>query len=321
MHTIASLFLFVLTAGYADAQVVPAPRPLLATAQPPDALPAQSIGPNDLISVQVSDCPELSRSFRVSSDGKLALPLLENRIAAEGLMPVQLEEVLVRELKSAGILVSPIVSVSVSEYRSRPVSVVGAVHHPLTFQAMSDSTLIDAIAKAEGVSENAGSFIVVTRRIVSEGGAPEPKVSYVPLRGLMDASDPGLNLKLVGGEEIRVQEAGKVFVTGNVNKPGVYAMQDNADTTVLKALALSEGLKSFSSSLAYIYRWDPTTSKRTELPVELSQIMTRKSPDIELLTDDILYVPENKGRKLTMGALDRLAGFGSSTASGLLIFK
>src|SRR5579871_2607597 len=128
MNIITSLLL-VIAAGYADAQTVHAPRPASISGSPSDALPAQSIGPNDLISIQVSDCPELSRSFRVSSDGKLALPLLENRIAAAGLMPAELEELLATELKSAGILVVPVVSVSVSEYRSRPVSVVGAVHH------------------------------------------------------------------------------------------------------------------------------------------------------------------------------------------------
>lgn len=275
-------------------------------------MPAQSIGPNDLVSILVSDCPELNRSFRVSADGKLALPLLGHRITVAGLMPVELEERIADELKSAGLLVAPVVSVSIAEYRSRPVSVVGAVHHPLTFQAMSDSTLIDAIAKAEGVNAEAGSFILITRK--------DGSIQRIPLKSLMDGSDPALNLKLAGGEEIRVQEAGKIFVTGNVIKPGVFAMQDNADTTVLKALALSEGLKSYSSKVAYIYRRDPATSKRNEIPVDLDQIMTRKSPDIEIYADDILYIPENKGRKMTMSALEKLAGFGSATASGVLIW-
>jgi polysaccharide export outer membrane protein len=309
MNIIASLLLAV-TVGYAEVPIVPRPAP--AYSQPPDALPAQTIGPNDLISIQVSDCPELSRTFRVSSDGKLVLPLLDHRIVASGLMPAELEERLTEELKSAGLLVAPVVSVSVAEYRSRPVSVVGAVHHPLTFQAMSDSTLIDALAKAEGVNPDAGSFILVTRK--------DGAIQRIPLKSLMDGSDPGLNLKLVGGEEIRVQEAGKIFVTGNVIKPGVFAMQDNADTTVLKALALSEGLKAYSTKLAYIYRRDPATNKRNEIPVDLDQIMARKSPDVEIYADDILYVPENKSRKMTMNALERLAGFGSTTASGVLIW-
>lgn len=320
MNVIASLFL-VVAGSYANAQTMPVYHPAVPAPQPFEALPAQRIGPNDLISIQVSDCPELSRAFRVSSDGTLALPLLEHRIAAAGLLPVELEGNLVKELKSAGILIAPVVSASVSEYRSRPVSVVGAVHHPLTFQAMSDSTLIDAIAKAEGVNADAGPFILVTRRHGAGSTPAEDDVQRIPLKRLMDATDPSLNLKLAGGEEIRVQEAGKVFVTGNVIKPGVFAMQDDADTTVLKALALSQGLKSYSSKLAYIYRRDPATNTRTEISVELEQIMARKSPDIEIAPDDILYIPENKGRKLTMGALERLAGFGTSTASGMLIWK
>jgi polysaccharide export outer membrane protein len=319
MNVIASLLLVVAAAGYAGAQTAQVRSPMTSP-QMLEALPAQRIGPNDLISIQVSDCPELSRSFRVSSDGTLALPLLDHRVTAAGLMPVELEGQLAKELKAAGILVAPVVSASVSEYRSRPVSVVGAVHHPLTFQAMSDSSLIDAIAKAEGVNADAGSFILVTRRGIDSKTAGE-EVQRIPLKRLMDASDPSLNLKLVGGEEIRVQEAGKVFVTGNVIKPGVYAMQDNADTTVLKALALSEGLKAYSSKLAYIYRRDPGTNTRTEISVELDQIMARKSPDVEISADDILYIPENKGRKMTLGALERLAGFGTSTASGMLIWK
>lgn len=319
MNVISSLILVAMTAGQATAQTGPV-HSLPAVAPPQlEALPAQRIGPNDLISIQVSDCPELSRSFRVSSDGTLALPLLEHRIRAAGLMPVELETQLAKELKAAEILVAPVVSASVSEYRSRPVSVVGAVHHPLTFQAMSDSTLIDAIARAEGVNADAGSYILVTHR--NGDGPTEGEVRRIPLKKLMEATDPSLNLKLVGGEEIRVQEAGKIFVTGNVIKPGVYNMQDNADTTLLKALALSEGLKSYSSKLAYVYRRDPATNTRLEMAVELDQIMTRKAPDIEIFADDILYIPENKGRKMTMGALERLAGFGTSTASGMLIWK
>lgn len=317
-NAIVFLALLIVPMAYVNGQTVHAPVPNYAQAA--DALPAQRIGPNDLISIQVSDCPELSRSFRVSSDGKLPLPLLDHRIAAAGLMPMELEEKLASELKSAGILVSPVISVSVSEYRSRPVSVVGAVHHPLTFQAMSDSTLIDAIARAEGVSADAGSFILVTRPGSVSNGNAQREVQRIPLKKLMDATDSSLNLRLIGGEEIRVQEAGKIFVTGNVTKPGVYAMQDNADTTLLKALALSEGLKPYSSKLAYIYRRDPATSARSEISVELEQVMTRKSPDIEIFPDDILYIPENRGRKLTMNALEKLAGFSTSTASGMLIW-
>jgi len=49
-----------------------------------------------------------------------------------------------------------------------------------------------------------------------------------------DASDPAANIKLTGGEEeIRVPEQKKVFVVGNVKKPGAFAVEDGI-STVLK---------------------------------------------------------------------------------------
>ena len=54
-------------------------------------LPAQKIGPRDLVNIQVYDSPELTRSVRVGADGFIRLPMLKQRIQAEGLMPVELE--------------------------------------------------------------------------------------------------------------------------------------------------------------------------------------------------------------------------------------
>ena len=83
------------------------PRTSVSPTPSADALPAQTIGPDDLIAIMVSDCPELSRCFRVSSDGTLALPLLGHRIPASGLMPVQLEDELAKEFTDGQILVQP----------------------------------------------------------------------------------------------------------------------------------------------------------------------------------------------------------------------
>jgi polysaccharide export outer membrane protein len=209
----------------------------------------------------------------------------------------------------------------VADYRSRPISVVGAVHHPLTFQAMPDTTLLDAIAKAEGTTADAGAEILVTRKEHQPDGAVVDRVQRVALKGLIDSADPALNIQLKGGEQIRVLEGGKLFITGNVKKPGVFGLQDNSETTVLKALAFSEGLLPYSSKLAYIYRHEAGSTKRTEIPIELHEIVQRKSPDVTVYPDDILYVPENKGRRLTGEALDRITGFGSTTASGVLIWR
>src|SRR5579862_4514171 len=74
-------------------------------------LPAQKIGPRDLIAIQVYDSPELTRSVRVGADGLIRLPMLRQRIKAEGLMPGDLETVLCQALEEEGIIVDPLVTV------------------------------------------------------------------------------------------------------------------------------------------------------------------------------------------------------------------
>ena len=54
-------------------------------------LPAQKIGPRDLIAIQVYDSPELTRTVRIGADGFVRLPMLKQKIKAEGLMPTDLE--------------------------------------------------------------------------------------------------------------------------------------------------------------------------------------------------------------------------------------
>ena len=68
-------------------------------------LPSQPVGPNDLIEVSVYDAPELSRTIRIAADGYLALPMLKQRIKADGLYPADLEAAISAALSEEEILV------------------------------------------------------------------------------------------------------------------------------------------------------------------------------------------------------------------------
>src|SRR5579871_874364 len=137
-------------------------------------LPAQKLGVDDLIAVSVYDAPELTRTVRVESDGTIHLPLLKNGVAAAGMLPGPLEMSIVEALKSEQILIDPVVKVTVVEYHSRPISVMGAVKKPLTFQAIGTVTLLDALARAEGLTNEAGTEILLTRPDPSSEPAREP---------------------------------------------------------------------------------------------------------------------------------------------------
>jgi len=283
-------------------------------------LPSQPIGVDDLLGISVYGAPELTRTVRVSPAGDIRLPMLKQRIPVKGSVPSEVEERIVKALSDEQLFVDPVVTVHIAEYKSRPISVAGAVKRPLTFQAFSTVTLLDAITRAEGLSADAGSEILVSRPTRLDDGTTKTLTQRIPVKGLIDAADPDLNLKLVGGEEIRVPDVGKVFVVGNVKKPGAFKVEDVGDTTVMKLLAQAEGLMPYAQKIAYIYRKEATGSKN-EIPIELDEIMKRKAPDVALMANDILYIPDNTSRRKTMTALDRMATFGAGTVSGLLIWR
>lgn len=277
----------------------------------------EPVGAGDLIYISVTGSPELSRSARVTVDGKLILPLVREGVPVAGLTPAKIADAVAAELVKEKLLVEPIVSAAVLEYRSRRVSVVGAVRMPANFQAVGEMRLLDAIARAQGFAPDAGPEVIVSFPN-GEGGEKSPL--HIPLRALVAAKDPSLNIVLQGGEEIRVPEAPKLFVVGNVKMPGSYPLADPEGSTILKALALSQGSLPFTAKRVYIYRLVAATGKRDEIPVELRQILHRKSPDVALQANDILYIPDNPKMRLSAATLDRMAGFGSSVGSGLVIW-
>jgi polysaccharide export outer membrane protein len=283
-------------------------------------LPIEKLGVDDLVGISVYDAPELTRTVRVDTNGDIRLPMLPQPVRAAGLYPDGLEKAITTALTADNVLVDPIVTVTVVEYQSRPITVVGAVKTPLTFQATGTVTLLDAISRAGGFSENAGSQVLVSRESTGADTNSTALVQRVPVEGLLNGTDPSLNLILHGGEEIRVPEAGRVFVLGDVKKPGAYYLTDGSESSVLKALALSEGLGSFSAQTAYIYRREGGTGNRTEIPISLKKIMERKSPDVALQADDIFYIPDAKGTRAGLKVLEESVGVGAVLGSALIYY-
>ena len=326
MKQIAFLLFTIVTARAQTTGPTDAPINSKAVALPRSAadLPTQRVGPDDLLSVSVADCPELTRNFRVLGDGSLALPLLKERIPANNKLPEDIEVEISDALVKEQLLVQPVVSVSVAEYRSLPVSVLGAVRRPITFQAAGEVTLLDALTRADGLSDGAGPEILVSRPGVSQPGTAGLQegalIQRISVKQLIDEADPALNIRLHGGEEIRVPQAGRVYVIGNVKKTGAFPVGDGNDTTVLKMIALTEGLLPYTNKDAFIYRREAGKDDRSEIPVQLTRIMEHKAPDIPLQPNDILYIPDSRGKRLSAETLRTLTGFGVSAATGILIW-
>lgn len=281
-------------------------------------LPVSRIGDNDLLGVTVYDAPPLTGPVRVSQEGDIRLPMVGQPIHAAGLYPLDLETEIAATLIKDHLLVNPIVTVTIIEYDSRPITVVGAVKSPVTFQAMGNVTLLDAISRAQGLTDYAGSEILISSQTPGPDGKETTLTRRVPVRGLLDNADPALNVQLHGGELVRVPEAGRVFVVGDVKKPGSYFITGGSQSSIMKALALSEGLGDHAGHTAYIYRQEGGAAGRNELLVPLKKILDRKSPDVALDANDILYIPDSSGRRISAKVLETMVGAGSIVGSAAL---
>jgi polysaccharide export outer membrane protein len=121
------------------------------------------IGSGDVLSIQVFDVAELSRDVRVSEQGTIALPLLPSRLHAAGLTERQLEQKLEEVLSSSGLVSHPQISITVKERRSNPITVIGAVAHPMVYQAVRAVTLLEVLSEAGGIASDAGNTVLITR--------------------------------------------------------------------------------------------------------------------------------------------------------------
>jgi polysaccharide export outer membrane protein len=282
-------------------------------------LPLEKIGPDDLIGITVYDAPELTRTVRVDADGDIRLPMVKQHIKVAGLSPAELEKAIATVLIQENVLVDPIVTVSVVEYRSRSITVAGAVRTPVTFQTTGTVTLLEAITRAGGLTDNAGSEILVSHPPSISDDKSITLTERIPARALLRADDPASNYLLKAGDTVRIPEAGRFFVVGNVKHPGMFSITDGSESSILKALAFSDGLDTYTGRIAYIYRLDGS-GRKIEIPIEVKKILARKSPDVPLYANDMLYVPNSAGLRVSAKALEIALGTGLGVATLLLLY-
>lgn len=139
----------------------------------------------------------------------------------------------------------------------------------------------------------------------------------INLRKLLNSRDPRFNVPVYAGDIVKVTRAGIVYVVGAVKKPGGFTVKGNEQMSLLKAIALAEGLSSTSSKgHTRIIRTDEGSGKRSEIPVQLGKILDGKAPDMNLQAADIVFVPSSTGKTVLFRSTDAVV----NTATGLAIF-
>ena len=224
----------------------------LVVARPP-ASDAQSrtdyrIGPRDLLAIQVFGDASISGNYRVEADGGFAFPLI-GRVLAGGRTILEIESAIKKQL-GEGFYNDPQVSVTIQEFGSQKLFVMGEVKTPGGYTLSGDTTVLAALALAGGTLPSAGDTLIVLRprsgaSDASAPAAPDASDSQVLVRVSLTELQTGTggalqNVHLQHGDTIYVPKVEMVFVTGQVRNSGSFPYQKGL--TVLQAIALAGGL-------------------------------------------------------------------------------
>jgi len=191
---------------------------------------------------------------------------------------------------------------------------------PQIYPVFARTTLLDVLSQAQGLSDDASNVAVVSRGEIGAGATtPAERVQTVNLKRLLESGDPAYNIDIYPGDRVTVPHAGVVYVVGAVHKPGGFVIRapDNG-MTVIQAIAMAEDAKSTAiRSKAMIIRADSSQPDgHRRVPLDLDSILAGKQPDMLLLADDILFVPDSAAKR----AFQRSMEAAVQVATGLAIY-
>ncbi|HMD87477.1 MAG TPA: polysaccharide biosynthesis/export family protein [Terriglobia bacterium] len=297
-----------------------------------------TVSPEDLLDVSVMDVPEVTRTYRVSSNGFLSLPLLPEPIPAAGESLDQLGHLIATKFHDAGMINNAQVTVTLRETRLHTVLVSGEVKRPQSYPIFGPTRLLDVLIQAGGLAETAGNNVIITRGDIgaraeleesarsSAVNTPAPGQSFtLNIRKLVTTGDDKTNVLLYPGDRVTVQRAPLIYVMGAVARPGGYVLNEaNQQVTVLKALAMAGDLTNVAKkSHITLLRRDPAGpgQQRDEIPCNYNAMMKGQVADVRLQAEDILYVPESASLKAWRTTVNSAVSVASSGATGLMIYR
>jgi polysaccharide export outer membrane protein len=264
------------------------------------------IGPGDQLHILVLDTPELEQHPRVTDAGQIPVVGIGN-VSVGGLTPEQAAVKIQDALISAHYMNHPAVTVTVDQYATQTISVLGQVKLPGVFPITAPRSVLDAIALGGGLTDLADRHITIQRRDRSI-----PPVTY----NLSNNADVALKDQVVvyPGDIVLVPHAGIAYVLGDVNRPGGIVMQNNhSQLTAIQAISLAGGTQTSAvPSHAKLLRRTPDGGYQ-EIAMNFSRIQKGKDPDVLLQPDDAIYIPFSYLRNIGANASGIIAATASAS--------
>jgi polysaccharide biosynthesis/export protein len=307
MHLFIVLFLLSLRIPgqtLSQPSATPGPAVLLQSSAASGEIEDHRLTTDDIVDVAVFEVPDLSGTFRVSASGFLTLPWV-GPVKVAGLNTNEVARSIEDSLRQKSVK-EPHVTVSIKEYMTSSISVMGAVKLPGVQPIKKTKPLMDVVAAAGGLMDAGGSLQVIRGE----------QVIPISVEDLFQNGKTELNIPIYGGDVVNVLPAMSVFIVGEVMKPGEYPLKFGKGLTVRQAIAIGGGFtKQPKKRDSKIIRYH-ADGKKEEIPLNLERIMEASHEDLALLPNDILFVPSSKAKSAAMRSLD----VAISVASARLIY-
>ncbi|HEX5030725.1 MAG TPA: polysaccharide biosynthesis/export family protein [Candidatus Eisenbacteria bacterium] len=260
---------------------------------PPPGDRNYKIGVGDLLKIEVVGRPDLSGQMEVGIDGRITLPVV-GAVKAADRTTAELSNDLSRRI-SLVQRVAPEVIVSVLEYRSRKVFVLGSVLIPGTYSiGASTMSVWDAIAEAGGPTEDANLSAVEVIPGDASGGSQVRTVDVAAAirDGKLDDLEP-----VRPGDTVRVPRGGGsaagvgniVYIFGAVGAQGPHPFDPGMG--LVQALIRSTPTADANFSKIEIVRNSGPRIMRMQ--IDLKQYLGHASltGNPELQAGDTIFVP------------------------------
>jgi polysaccharide export outer membrane protein len=235
------------------------------------------LGAGDTVRVAVYNNPDLATEARIGDDGAIPFPLI-GRVEIGGLTKAAAEQRLSQLLTERGFLREAAINITVTEYRSQQVSVLGAVTRPGKYPISSATTVLDILAEAGGIAANGSSSI----RLVQRDAAGKAVQREIDVKRLVGSTGDSVDLAVRHGDVIFVAQQPVFYIYGEVQKPGAYPLHESM--TVRQAIAMGGGLTIRGTERGL------RVSRRNDAGVV--EVYRAKLSD-RLIADDVVQVKES----------------------------
>lgn len=236
------------------------------------------IGADDALLIKVYGYDDLTTETRVSAEGRITFPLI-GEVVLGGHSTFEAERKISKLLTEGGFIREAQVTVTISEFKSQQIPILGQVNKPGLYPLESQSTLIDAIAMAGGINPLGDDRAIITRHI--DGKTVKQEVN---LRETLEFPEKSSLFPIRKGDIVYIPKAPVFYIYGEVQHPGAYRLEPNM--TVAQALSLSGGLTLRGTLRGIIIERRDNNGKPEKVEVQLTDTVLK---DNVVVVDERLF--------------------------------